>query len=123
MATLYIRDLVIEAKHGVHEHEKQNSQRFGLTLELQFDTSKASSSDDLADTVDWSQLRQSVITLVESTSFSLIERLAQEVANLILLDARVEQALIQIDKLDAFESGVPGIRLLVTRPVVTNTDQ
>jgi dihydroneopterin aldolase len=108
---IYIRDLVVEAKHGVHLHEKREYQRFNVNLELTIDLRQAIKSDSLADTLDWSEIRDSVVSVFKTNSFNLIERLAQEIANDLLKDKRVRKLTLTIDKLDAFPSGVPGIRL------------
>lgn len=115
MSEIYIDDLVIEAKHGVHEHEKLNSQNFCVSVALTVDTTKAGLSDDLHDTIDWSTLRDTIIATVQNNCFNLIERLAQEIASQILVDKRVSKVVVSVDKLDAFENGIPGIKLEVDR--------
>lgn len=112
MLTIYLKDLIVTAKHGVHQHEKIHAQRFSVTVEVLLETS-ANTSDRLEDTLNWSDLRQVVINVVQSTSFNLIERLAQHIADEILkTDNRINKLTVAIDKLDAFESGVPGIKLI-----------
>lgn len=113
MAIMYINDLIIEAKHGVHQHEKNNSQRFKVSVTLTVNIARAGVSDDLADTLDWSDLRRKIISVVQNNTFNLIERLAQEVADSILIDQRVEKVGVTIDKLDAFPDCIPGIKLEV----------
>lgn len=111
MLTIYLKDLVITARHGVHQHEKAQVQRFNVSVSVVLETT-ANTSDLLEDTLDWSDLRRVVIEAVESTSFNLIERLAQHVADEILkLDKRIKKLTISIDKLDAFPAGVPGVKL------------
>lgn len=112
---VYIKDLVIAGKHGVHEHEKESPQRFKVSAELSLVGAKPTISDDLSDTVDWSHLREEIIAVVENESYNLIERLAMEIAARMLADGRVSKAVVTIDKMDAFESGVPGVRLEVSR--------
>lgn len=111
--TLFIKDLVVAGKHGVHDHEKESPQRFGITVELSIAGSKAPISDNLADTTDWSRLRNEIIAIVEGKTYNLIERLAMEIAAKTLEDKRVTKAIVIIDKIDAFESGIPGVRLEV----------
>lgn len=112
---VFIKDLVIAGKHGVHEHEKESPQRFNVTVELNLAATKATVSDDLLDTADWSRLRRRIIDIVEGKSYNLIERLAMEIAAKMLEDKRIAKAIVTIDKMDAFESGVPGVRLEVDR--------
>lgn len=111
MLVICIKDLVVEAKHGVHHKEKQHPQRFIFNAELTLDSDRAGISDDLADTLDYSGLRQMIIDVAQNNSFYLIERLAREVADKILLDKRVRKAIISIDKPDVYENGTPGVRL------------
>jgi len=115
MSVIYIKDLVVEAKHGVHQPEKTNAQRFKISVELTFDLSKAAASDELADTLNWSRLRDSIVEVAQNNSFNLVERLAQAVAERLMRDGRIQAVIVTIDKLDAFEIGVPGVRLMVKR--------
>lgn len=110
---VYIKDLVIAGKHGVHDHEKESPQRFKVSVELSMIGAKATISDNLQDTADWSRLKNEIIKIVEGKSYNLIERLAMEVAAKMLGDKHVAKAVVTIDKIDAFESGVPGVRLEV----------
>lgn len=114
---IYIKDLVVEARHGVHLEEKQHAQRFIFNVELTLDSDRAGTSDDLADTLDYSALRQMIIDTAQNNSFNLIERLAREVADQILRDKRVQKAVVAIDKPDVYDSGTPGVRLEVTSEV------
>lgn len=113
--TLFIKDLVIAGTHGVHDHEKESPQRFCVTVELHTPKSKAPISDNLADTVDWSRLREDIIKIVEGKTYNLTERLAMEIAAKMLEDKRITKAVVTIDKIDAFESGAPGVRLEVAQ--------
>lgn len=114
--TIYIKDLVVAGKHGVHQHEKESPQRFGVTIELSIRDSRVATTDNLEDTPDWSLLKADIINIVEGKSYNLIERLAMEVAARMLEDKHVAKAVVTIDKMDAFESGVPGVRLEVAKP-------
>jgi FolB domain-containing protein len=111
MSSIYIKDLIIEAKHGVHEHEKQTSQRFLINVELTIDLSRAGRSDDLADSLDWSLLRQEIVTITQNNSFNLMERLAQVIADAMLAHRGVNEVSVAVDKIDAFKSGIPGVRI------------
>lgn len=113
MTTLYIDKLIVEATHGVHEFEKQNPQRFQVSVALAIDADNARRSDQLDDTLDWSSLRDKIVATVQDNMFNLIERLAQAIADDLLVDARIHTVRVRVDKLDAFPSGVPGIEIEV----------
>lgn len=111
MSQLFIKDLIIEAKHGVHEHEKINSQRFSITVELEVDTPQAFASDNLEDTISYSHLRKTIIDITKGNTFELLEHLAQVICDDILTDIRVKAITISIEKIDVYSDAVPGIRL------------
>jgi dihydroneopterin aldolase len=113
MSSLYIKDLIIEAKHGMHDSEKQTKQRFVVSVELTLDLSRAAQSDNLANTIDWLSLRKEIITITKNNSFNLVERLAQVIADAMLRHHGVSGVSVSIDKVDAFASGVPGVRLTI----------
>lgn len=113
--TLFIRNLVITGKHGFHDHEKETPQRFSVTVELSMPGSKAPVSDNLSDTHNWSSLRDEITAIVEGKTYNLMERMAMEIAAKILEDKRVTKTVVAIDKIDAFESGIPGVRLELTQ--------
>lgn len=111
MSQLFLKDLIIEAKHGVHEYEKINPQRFSITVKLEVDTPKAFISDDIEDTVSYSDLRNTIIEITKNNSFELLERLAQVICDDILVDKRIKELTISIEKLDIYSDTVPGIRV------------
>lgn len=113
MLTIYIKDLVVEAKHGVKPEEKRHTQSFVFNVELTID-SRAGVTDDLADTVNYSDVKKIITDIAQNNSFNLIEKLAQAIADRILRDKRVKKVIISIDKPDVYDNGTPGIRLEAT---------
>jgi dihydroneopterin aldolase len=111
MSHLFLHNLIIEAKHGIHPHEKEHAQRFNISLDLEVTTPQAYASDNINDTVSYSWLRQTVIEIVEHNSFDLIEHLAKVTSESILVDERINNVTITIKKLDVYPSGVPGVSI------------
>jgi dihydroneopterin aldolase len=77
-------DMVFHARHGVHEHEKVEAQRFEVDVELFLDLQPAGLEDDLERTLDYGRVYETVRTIVESTTFNLIEALAEAIAHELL---------------------------------------
>lgn len=91
--------MVFQASHGVHEHEKLTNQRFEVDVELLLDLQPAGLEDDLARTVDYAAVHETVKTIVESTTFNLIEALAEAIAHELLADfAAVEEVVVRVRK-------------------------
>ena len=84
MDRINIKDLEVFAKHGVHRAEKALGQRFIITASLYLDLRKAGRTDNLKDTLDYSELCQEIETLVGDNSFHLIETIAERLAERLL---------------------------------------
>lgn len=109
--------------HGVFEHEKREGQTFVVDLTLGVDTSSAAASDDLHDTVDYGSLAMSVKAAVEHDPVDLIETLAQRIADVCLLDSRVEWARVTVHKPDApIDATFRDVALTITRDARADRD-
>ena len=87
--------------HGVFEHERREGQQFVIDLVLGIDAAPAAVSDDLSQTVDYGSLALSVKAAVENDPVDLIETLAHRIAEVCLLDSRVEWVRVTVHKPDA----------------------
>lgn len=102
--------------HGVFEHERRDGQTFVVDLVLGVDTRPAAASDDLSATVDYGSLAMSVKAAVETDPVDLIETLAQRIADVCLLDSRVEWVRVTVHKPDApIETTFRDVQLTITR--------
>lgn len=96
---IVLTEMVFSARHGVLDHEKVTPQRFEVDVELSLDLRPAGLEDDLARTVDYGRVYESVRTIVESTTFNLIEALAEAIAHELLVDfPDVEEVGVRIRK-------------------------
>lgn len=84
--------------HGVLPEEKSEPQEFIVDLDLYLDLRPAGREDNLALTVDYSQVHEMVKKLVEGPSFNLLEALADNIANNILEDFSVEAVGVTVYK-------------------------
>jgi 7,8-dihydroneopterin aldolase/epimerase/oxygenase len=82
--TIFIKGLVIHARHGVMEHETEVGQRFVMDLELFTDLSGSSQSDRLADTVSYPAVVTTATAAFQNKHYKLLERAAGAVADAIL---------------------------------------
>lgn len=71
--------------HGVFDHEAKHGQDFFVDLEIHLDLSKASRSDNLADTIDYGALADVVVEEITGERVKLIEKLAGRIADRIKL--------------------------------------
>ncbi|MBB3042732.1 dihydroneopterin aldolase [Nocardioides sp. LMS-CY] len=102
--------------HGVFEFEKREGQVFVIDLVLGVDSTPAAASDDLRDTVDYGSLVAHVKAAVEKDPVDLIETLAQRIADVCLLDDRVEWARVTVHKPNApIDATFSDVALTITR--------
>ena len=67
--------------HGVFDHEHQNGQTFRVDVCLELDLIQASTSDDLADTVDYGVISNLVGAAITGKPYALLEKLAGSIAD------------------------------------------
>jgi dihydroneopterin aldolase len=85
-------------RHGVELEERLEPQPFEVDVILRGDLSKPAASDDLADTVDYSEVFSTVQGIVEHESFRLIEALAAAIAEALLADERIGDVDVRVRK-------------------------
>ena len=102
--------------HGVFDHERRDGQRFVIDLTLGVDVTPAAASDDLRDTIDYGSLVAEVAAAVQGEPVDLIETLATRIADVCLLDTRVEWARVTVHKPDApIAAKFADVQLTITR--------
>ena len=82
--TIFVKGLVIHARHGVMDHETEVGQRFVVDLELYSDLSESSRTDHLSDTVSYANVVTTAVSAFKNTNYKLLERAAGAVADAIL---------------------------------------
>ena len=82
--TIFVKGLVIHARHGVMDHETEVGQRFVIDLELYSDLTEPSRSDHLSDTVSYANVVTTAVAAFKNTNYKLLERAAGAVADAIL---------------------------------------
>lgn len=85
-------------RHGAYAGEKDRAQAFDVALKLAVDLEAASSSDRLADTIDYAEIHRRVVEVVEQRSFDLLERLGAAIVEVVFDDARVVAAEVSVAK-------------------------
>jgi dihydroneopterin aldolase len=93
-----LNDLRVRGRHGASADERQHEQDFVINLEVTADLKIASKSDTLSDTINYSTLHKTVVHIVQSKSYHLLERLAADILHEVFEDDRVERARISIAK-------------------------
>jgi dihydroneopterin aldolase len=96
---IVLSNMVFQARHGVHDWEKVEPQRFEVDVELVLDVQPAGLDDDISRTIDYGGVYQVTRQVVESTTFNLIEALAEAIAHELLGEhALVDEVIVRVRK-------------------------
>ena len=95
-----LRGLRVAGIVGVLPHEQAQPQPLELDLDVHIDLAAAGASDVLEDTVDYGGLCAIAEQVVSTTSFALLEALAERLAaDLLAADGRVDAVTVSVRKL------------------------
>ena len=98
---VFIRNLVLLARIGVHAHEEAGPQRVRVNIVLETEDQRGG-PDTLSAAVDYEALAVRLRLLVGQQHVRLVETLADRVADSCLEDRRVYKVSVRIEKLDVF---------------------
>ena len=98
---IHIRDLLIRCIVGIYDWEREKKQDVLINITLYADLGTACQTDRIEDTVDYKAIKQKVVNMVESSSYMLVERLAERVAEICLENPQVQRAKVLVDKTGA----------------------
>ncbi|GAB3228675.1 dihydroneopterin aldolase [Glycomyces halotolerans] len=90
--------LKVHGRHGVFAHERETGQDFIVDVTLTTSTAQAAATDDLAHTVDYGALADTLADIVGGEPCNLIETLAERLATACLRHPHVERAKITVHK-------------------------
>lgn len=91
-------DLEVFYRVGVPDLERATAQRLQLTVELEFDFSAAARSNDIADTIDYQAVAQRLLKFGDGRSWKLIEKLATDIANTIIIEFKPAAVTVEVKK-------------------------
>jgi dihydroneopterin aldolase/D-erythro-7,8-dihydroneopterin triphosphate epimerase len=95
---IHIRDLALRCIIGIEPHERDHRQDVLINITLHADLRKAGQSDRIEDTVNYKTIKRKVVDLVENSSFLLVEKLAQRIADVCLTEPGVQRVEVTLEK-------------------------
>ncbi len=84
--------------HGVFEHEKKEGQEFIVDVEFEYDTAKVVQTDFIEDAIDYGAVAILIKSIVEGEPKNLIEKVADEIAQQILNNFKVNSVKVTLHK-------------------------
>ena len=115
MSRIRIADLEVFYHVGVTQEERAMPQRLLLTIGISGDFSLAEMSDDLTKTIDYAEVARVLINYGEGRSWKLLEKLASDLANLILDTFTPRAVMVEAKKFVIPQAQYVSVRLVRTR--------
>lgn len=108
---IHLMNIRAWGRHGVSELEREKPQVLLIDVQIDLDLRSASSSDSLADTVDYSFIHKRIVQTVESSSFKLLEALCAQIIAQLFEDKRILAAEVKVAKPEKLSGATPSITL------------
>ena len=93
-----LRGMTFYGFHGVIPAEKELGQRFVVDMDIFTDLTTAGQTDDLGDTVNYSEVYRTVRDVVEGPSRNLLESVAAAIAERVLSAHDIEAVRVRVRK-------------------------
>lgn len=84
MDIVFIEQLTVITTIGAFDWEQTIQQKLVFDVEMAWDNRKAAASDDVNDCLSYADVSETIINHVAGGRFALVERVAEEVAGLLL---------------------------------------
>ena len=104
MDIIYLHQLKVDCVIGAYAWEKQLTQTLSIDLDLGCDIKPAAASDQLADTLNYKEVSKRIQEFVGQSRFELVEKLAEEIADILLGEFSVAWCRVKINKFGALQN-------------------
>jgi dihydroneopterin aldolase len=95
---IVLRNMQFTGRHGYYDHELETPQPFEVDVELVLNLQPAGIDDDLEKTIDYGRIYAIARQIVESTSFRLLEGIAEAISHEILAEFDVTEVGVRVRK-------------------------
>jgi dihydroneopterin aldolase len=95
---IFIEGLEVYGHHGVPVEERVVGQRLLYDVRLTIDDCRGAQTDDVRDTIDYTEVIDLIVDVATVKSYSLLERLAQATAEAILRKFPLDEVWVQVTK-------------------------
>ena len=102
---VFLRDMVLQGRIGVHPHEHGRSQRVRINVDLGVveEEGGGPARDELGLVVDYGRLVRSIREALGAGHVRLVETLAERIAQSSFFDRRIVSVRVRVEKLDVYD--------------------
>ncbi|MBO6784519.1 MAG: dihydroneopterin aldolase [Alphaproteobacteria bacterium] len=114
---IFFRNLMIDARMGVHDHEQGRTQPVRINIVLYMHQDTAPNTDSITEVFNYDLVRDGVLELVGARHINLQETMVEEIANFVLGFEQVLAVRVSTEKTDVYpECDGVGFELIRVRP-------
>ena len=114
MDIIYINDLRIETIIGIYGWERKTRQTVILDIEMGTDIRKASTTENVEDTLNYKLVAERLFEFVGGSEFELVETLAERISDILLNEFNVPWLRLKLNKQCAL-NGVRDVGVIIER--------
>ena len=115
MSKITIVDLEVFFNVGVTDEERAKLQLLLVTVDMEFDFSSAARTDSITNTIDYHQVSQQVLQFGAGRDWKLIEKLATDLADMVLSRFNAQSVLVEVKKFPTPQARYVSVRLTKIR--------
>jgi len=115
MSKITIVDLEVSFHVGVPDEERAQPQRLLVTVDMTYDFSSAAATDRVTKTIDYAEVARKIIKFGEGRSWKLIEKVATDLADLVLNEFHPEAVMVLVKKFSLPQTGYVSVSVTQSR--------
>lgn len=125
MDSIRLSNMTFQCHIGQYETEREKVQPVTITVDLYLDLERAGTTNNINDTVDYTQVYGCIKQAVEAGEFSLLEGLAEDIAHILLQKFRIQKVRIIATKrpADLVKQHVEAVTVDIVREQKNPIDQ
>jgi 7,8-dihydroneopterin aldolase/epimerase/oxygenase len=104
-----IKDLTCETIVGVYASEKKVNQPLVINVSIDYNEGESPRTDRIADTLNYHKVVDKISAHVRGTKFDLLEKVVEDIGNIVLSFERVKGCKVEVDKPNAPIEGLRSI--------------
>merc|ERR1711991_146038 len=111
-----IKNLIVDASIGIHEHEKIKKQRVSISLSIEVVDNISLVDQKIENFLSYENVINNIKLIINKGHIDLVETLSYEILSYIFSDSRASKVWLKIEKLDVFEEAQSvGLEIIKTR--------
>ena len=96
--TIHIKNLRLRTYIGFNSEERKKRQDIVVNIVIHYDSRRAAFEDSVKDALDYKRINKRIAYYVEDNRFLLLEKLTQDILDIVMEAPQVLRASVEVDK-------------------------